>query len=289
MTGPVDAHVVSLCTPASQAETLSEWIRAAWAVEPVWLERPGSETAVLQLYFPQADAAALAALVLGANPAAHEVECRRVTTRDWDAIWRAQFTAQDVGSRLRICPPWEAAREAGRSDARRLVVIQPGMAFGTGSHCTTRFCLEILDRLCSESTVTSLLDVGTGSGIVAVAAAALGVPRVLAMDREHDAVEQAARNIRLNRVGGCVQLVQADARGDSITGRFDAVCANLYDELLIELSSKLVERAGRHLIISGIRAEAAEEVAAAFARDAAFERYRAAEDEWVGMWFEVRS
>jgi Ribosomal protein L11 methylase len=129
-----------------------------------------------------------------------------VHTEDWSSSWKEHFKPLRVGRRLLIAPTWEEAHPGPEDIVLR---IDPGMAFGTGGHETTRLCLELLEKVMDESptfTVPAVLDLGTGSGILAMAAAKLGAGRVLALDIDPDAVEVARENIILNGLIDAIEL-----------------------------------------------------------------------------------
>jgi ribosomal protein L11 methyltransferase len=125
----------------------------------------------------------------------------------WAEAWRDHFRPRPVGDRLLIAPPWDAPHVPGRLT----IVIEPGRAFGTGHHGSTAGCLEMLERIAGREAPACALDLGTGSGILAIAAARLGIARVLAVDDDPDAVANARANIALNGVGMSVTCTPGDA------------------------------------------------------------------------------
>jgi ribosomal protein L11 methyltransferase len=175
-----------------------------------------------------------------------------VDEEDWAAVWKQGFPPVDVGRRLRIRPPWSDAAGDGRCE----IEIMPAMAFGTGHHATTVGCLLAIEALFErEGGRSPVLDVGTGSGILAIAAARLGAERVLAIDTDPVAVEAAADNVRRNAVSTvvAVQLGSIDAIDDRFA-RFALIVANLHAAAVRTLLAPLRERtlAGGALIISGL-------------------------------------
>jgi len=136
--------------------------------------------------------------------------CARVAPladTDWNAAWREHFRPLPVGDRLLIAPPWDVPA----TTERLVLVIEPGRAFGTGHHGTTAGCLALLETLIARDRPTRALDLGTGSGILAVAAARLGVPDIVACDSDPDAVAAAETNADRNGVATHVRTVLADA------------------------------------------------------------------------------
>lgn len=172
-------------------------------------------------------------------------EYAKIPDKDWNELWKKQISALDIGQRMTIVPPWLSAGP-GRMD----IVIDPGMAFGTGHHDTTCACLMLIERL-SEDASGSLLDVGTGTGILAIAASRLGFGRVVAVDTDPVAVDAAIRNVALNGLNN-VEVRQCGIR--DVSGRFDVITANLIAETLIEEAGEIAARLmeGGHAVISGM-------------------------------------
>lgn len=187
-----------------------------------------------------------------------------VRNEDWAEGWKQHFHATHIGQRLVVKPTWE---DYARQDHEAVIDIDPGMAFGTGTHGTTRLCLEALAELFDgPSPPRRVLDVGTGSGILAIAAAALGGERILACDIDAEAVRIAEENIALNGVGEQVEVSQQPL--DELEDGFDVVLANILAEENVRLADELVNRLTPHgtLILSGILQEKEGLVAKAFAR-----------------------
>ena len=277
-----DYTVVSIETDASRAEELAGWIRAALGLEPVELRRPDSDRVWLDVYFEEDTRARLARAAAERHPAAAGVAVRACRPRDWTLFWRRHFQPLDIAGILRIRPPWERAR---RKRGTAELVLDPGLSFGTGRHFTTRFCLERLAAVIRAEHPRSALDAGTGSGILALAAARLGVPRVDAFDNDPRAVAHARDNLRRNRLTGRVRLRVADALARPPRGTYDLVVANLYGGLLVRLADVLAAATRRTLILSGIREVEADEVAVAFQSRGLDERVRDGDGEWCGLEF----
>ena len=189
--------------------------------------------------------ASLAAVDPGARLV--RVESRAVPDVDWDAVYRLHHRPVAIGRRLLVAPPWAPADPAGRE----LLVIEPGMAFGTGQHATTRTCLEAIEAAVEGDGIASALDVGTGSGILALALARLGVPRVVALDHDAAVLSIARANLARNGAGGVLLVGGAIA---AIHARFDLVVANLLADAIVEEApalGELVAPAGI-LVLSGL-------------------------------------
>jgi ribosomal protein L11 methyltransferase len=222
------------------------------------------------------------------------------TADDWQERWKqfhrpvlVQPSPQWVGSdrpvpALHVRPPWEAA---SAQDAVEEIVIDPGQAFGTGAHATTRLCLAILLELAAtERERGPLLDVGTGSGVLAIAAARLEFAPVLALDHDRLSVDAAGVNAAVNKAE--IELRRWDLRSEALPwlGVADApagaivLLANLLRPLLLELADTIADPPA-HLIASGLLVEQVDEVVHVFAARHGFrERMRSAEGEWAAVW-----
>jgi ribosomal protein L11 methyltransferase len=157
------------------------------------------------------------------------------------------------------------------------VVIDPGRAFGTGAHATTRLCLELLAE---REPSGPLLDIGCGSGVLAIAGAKLGFAPVAGVDHEVESVEAARENARVNGVE--VDVARADLRRDELPWA-PTVTANLLRPLLLQLAERLPAEAPRTLIASGLLGHEADEVAAAFGSAGLREAARRVEGEWAAL------
>jgi ribosomal protein L11 methyltransferase len=197
---------------------------------------------------------------------------------DWADAWKEHYRPIRAGRRVVVRPPW-FDYEPVAGDV--VVVLDPGMAFGTGTHQTTRLALILLEDELRPG--MDVLDVGTGSGILAIAAALLGAKAVRAVDIEPVAVRRAAENVRLNGVTGVVQVAVGSVDRDKVETTYDLVVANIIARVLIDLAPGLVEsvRPGGRLVLSGIIEPKEESVVAAFA-DLGLRRVRReVMDDWV--------
>ncbi|MFI5009137.1 MAG: 50S ribosomal protein L11 methyltransferase [Solirubrobacterales bacterium] len=189
---------------------------------------------------------------------------------------------------LHVRPPWEPP--SGIAGARE-IVIDPGQAFGTGAHDTTRMCLELLLELASlESERGPVMDVGCGSGVLAIAAAQLGFAPVLGLDHESESVQAARENAAVNGVS--VDVRRFDLRREPLPaiggGPASVMLANLVRPLLLDLAGSL-ERPPEHLIASGLLREEAEEVAGVFGERLGLRlRARREGGEWAAVWLTSR-
>jgi ribosomal protein L11 methyltransferase len=180
-----------------------------------------------------------------------ELSFEHVPQQDWNVTWRRFFQALAVTPRLTVVPPWEPI-PAGTSG--HVIRIDPGPAFGTGHHATTQMCLQALERL-PKPEFWTMLDVGTGSGILGIYGAKLGCKRVLALDTDPEALRWAERNMALNKVSDTMHLSALTLH--DIEEQFTIVVANLILHAILELLPlfcKVIEPDG-HLILSGILGE----------------------------------
>jgi ribosomal protein L11 methyltransferase len=188
---------------------------------------------------------------------------RRIVDPGWSTLWMKRFGPFRVGRRMLIVPPWKRENERGRTT----VIIQPARAFGTGHHPTTAGALRAIESLIGARAPKSILDAGTGSGVLAIAAALLGMRdgfarEIIAIDVDPTALENARVNARLNGVGKSIRFSSVPLA--SIHRHFDLIAANILSHTLIELAphlKRLVAPGGR-LILGGFLADEAGEVLA---------------------------
>lgn len=201
----------------------------------------------------------------------------RIESRDWSRLWQKHYRPLRVSENLIVFPAWEPLP----SNCKGILVrIDPGPAFGTGEHATTRMCLKAIEA-CADHPPWTMLDVGTGSGILAIYGAKLGANRVLALDKDPEALRWAERNIALNDVANSVHLSPLSLA--DIEEQFTIVAANLILDTILELMPlfcQTVEPGGR-LILSGLLEEQTGQVRHALARAGFHEVKVLQEQEWV--------
>jgi ribosomal protein L11 methyltransferase len=244
---------------------------------PGGLEETDVDEGVVEyaLYGAPGELPDLPALQAAAGDTLVEVSTSEVPD-DWADRWKAWHRPVDVAwrfRRLRVRPPWE---EALAAEEGLDLVIDPGQAFGTGAHHTTRLCLELLLELDPGG---ALADWGSGSGVLAIAAARLGYAPVLAVDVEPASLEASADNARVN--GAEVEVRRVNLRREPAPWA-PTVLANLVRPLLLDVA-RLLERPPERLIASGLLREEADEVAAAFAAHGLRERDRRCGGEWAAV------
>lgn len=209
-----------------------------------------------------------------------------VKMEDWAENWKQNFSTLRIGSRLVIHPSWEDYQPAVDEDA---IEIDPGMAFGTGTHGTTLLCLEMIaELLAAENPPAEMLDVGTGSGILALGAAALGCEKILANDIDVLACDVARENVAKNNFHGSIKITSLPL--EQLPGKFDLVVANILAEENVRLKNELLQhlRPGGWLVLSGILQEKETLVREGFA-DLPLESFPTrTQDEWICLLYRHR-
>jgi ribosomal protein L11 methyltransferase len=204
-----------------------------------------------------------------------EMRFRKVEGRDWLAEWKKGWRPSEVG-RFVVAPPWSEVEER---EGRLVIRVEPGMAFGTGTHETTRLCLAAVEK---HFRGRSFLDVGTGTGVLAIAAAKLDpAARVEACDTDPLAVSVAEENARLNGVGGRIEFRVGTV--DDRTASADLVCANLTADVILPLLPALLGATCGRLVLSGILQTQAAQVAARLAELGVGEYEMTDDGEWVAF------
>jgi ribosomal protein L11 methyltransferase len=213
-------------------------------------------------------------------------QTRVIREEKWAEAWKENFKPLHVTSNLVIKPPWEKYRAR---EKETVIEIDPGMAFGTGTHATTQMCLRELDKIIpSLRKPPSILDVGTGSGILAIAARKFGAEKILALDIDPVAIECALQNAEANQVKDGI-----DFRVGSIAGLrrvFDIVVANLLPQELLKLTSSLAKRISSRgvLVISGILRGQKREIVNAFIQQGLKVLHAIEDKGWVCCVFKKR-
>ena len=232
------------------------------------------------LYGAAGELPTLPRLQAGVGDALVEVSTSEIAD-DWSSRWRSFHHPIEVAGTLYVRPPWhEPAAAAALVD----LVIEPGQAFGTGSHASTRLCLELLVTLARGGEAHGpLLDLGSGSGVLAIAAAKLGFSPVIAVDHEREAVAAARDNALANGVE--IEVHRLDLHRDELPSA-PAMTANLLLPLLLELAERLAAPPAL-LIASGLLTGQVDEVARAFGdRHGLSERTRVHDGEWAALLLE---
>ena len=179
-----------------------------------------------------------------------DISYQSLPDEDWNRNWKKHFKPEHITPRLVIKPSWEDYTPAAEE---HVIEMDPGMAFGTGHHASTRLCMRFIDRLLTgTSPPKTVLDVGTGTGILAMAAVLLGARSAFAIDNDPEAVQVAANNVQRNKLQNDIKISGTDVR--DIHEQFDLVIANIIHDTLIALAPYLIEKLipGAHLILAGI-------------------------------------
>jgi len=205
-----------------------------------------------------------------------------VGSEDWAENWKQNFSTMQIG-RLVIRPSWE---DQPLPEGAVAVELDPGMAFGTGTHGTTRLCLEVIEEVLNEAgPLISMLDVGTGSGILSLGAAALGCHNILATDIDPDACRVARENIEKNALQEYIRVT--DQALEELPGRFELLVANILAEENVRLKYEFLAHlvSGGTLILSGILREKEDYVREEFLRLPMIHLESRYADEWVCLVF----
>jgi ribosomal protein L11 methyltransferase len=227
---------------SDEISSYSDWERNEVRVSVYCLTRP--EASVLERLENRLQA-------LTPNGPTPRLEIKYLRSRDWADAWKRHFKPLTIGRSLLVRPGWSPRRAA---PGQRVVVLEPGLSFGTGQHPTTRFCLEQIVALRPRTAGKAMLDLGTGSGILAIAARKLGYDPVDAVDHDPAAIRSARANARRNRVlirvrsADVARLVRPRSKG------YDMVCANLTSDLLLEHAGVLIAQVseGGCLVLAGV-------------------------------------
>jgi len=211
---------------------------------------------------------------------AYRISYRELDEQDWAHAWKAYFWPQKIGTRLVVKPTWRDYRADG---GEIVIELDPGMAFGTGTHPTTALCLNMIEKYLRQG--DSFLDVGTGSGILMIAAAKLGAGRLCGVDKDEVALGVAAENLKLNHVSPKISLLTAGNLGAQINRPFNFIVANIYSHVILKLLEDIPRLlpAGGIFVASGIIQENKDAVLAAMAELKFKILETAAKEDWVAI------
>lgn len=236
---------------------------------------PASGEAILVAWFENEGQAVEAELaVREAQPGARGA-IELVPAKDWSESWKSLIRSVEVG-RLWVGPPW---MQAGAPPEKLRVVIEPKMAFGTGDHATTQLCLDAVDRYLAAHPGATVLDVGTGTGVLAIAARKLGARRAVGTDNDPISVELAKENALLNGTPE-VELSGA-ALGALPPEQFDLVLANILANTLVALAPAISRRVRDRLVLAGVLVHQHAEVEAAYVSEGLLPAGTQAVNEWI--------
>jgi ribosomal protein L11 methyltransferase len=199
--------------------------------------------------------------------------------RDWNETWKKNFSPIDVGENFTIIPSWL------KSDTTRIpLVIDPGMVFGTGHHESTRTSLVLIEKLSPQAGKNRFLDIGTGSGILAIAASRLGFREVIGIDIDPLSVDAAQRNAEAN---GMTNIEIREGTIQDVSGAFDMIAANLLSEILIDIAGEIASHLGPEgtAILSGILSGQEKGVIKAVCDEGLLLKEEVLDGKWVSLVF----
>ncbi len=216
---------------------------------------------------------------------APEISCSVLADEDWATSWQQYFKPFAIVPGLIIKPSWE---NYAPPPGEQVLEMDPGMAFGTGQHASTKLALSLARTCCQAAPPQRMLDVGTGTGILAMAAVLFGAKEAAAIDNDPEAVAVAAENIARN--GLAEQIAVSAEPLEEISGQFDLICANILHDVLVELAPALVRRlaAKGQLVLSGLLCGSQEEsILGIYGQLGLRLRQAAHEEEWAALLLEA--
>ena len=191
------------------------------------------KSSIIHIYISECDNAAESLEFLKERLAAEKIPFEAgsagVDDSDWNENWKKYFHTIEIGEKLAVVPSWE---EYSNPDNRTVLSIDPGAAFGTGTHATTSLCLSVLDKEVSQG--ARVLDIGTGSGILAIASVLLGAESAVGVDIDAQSVKTAKENAEINGISGKTEFIVGDL-ADKVSGKYNIVCANIVADVIIRL------------------------------------------------------
>jgi ribosomal protein L11 methyltransferase len=213
-----------------------------------------------------------------------DIEIDEIPTEAWNEKWKENFKPFNIGGNLMIYPDWEALPSDSDTD---IIVISPKMAFGTGHHETTRLILETMPKYLKKG--MTILDAGTGSGILAIYGIMMGADHVVAYDFDEVATENTIENIQLNHVSDKIAVITGELK-DTPPQKYDMILANINKNVLIDISESLPQYARKQaiLILSGLLREDFEQMVSLYEKNWQLIEHNA-ENEWITLVFRFKS
>lgn len=216
------------------------------------LKKRDRSRSIIHIYISECDNVSEALSFLKERLTAENIDFKTETVgvndSDWNENWKKYFKCTEIGERLTIVPSWE---RYDNKDNRILLHIDPGAAFGTGTHATTCLCLNMLEKYVKNG--DKMLDIGCGSGILAIASVLLGAKSAVGVDIDAQSVKTAGENAEINGISDKTQFIVGDL-AEKVQGRFNIVCANIVADVIIKLFSTVKDYMTENgvLITSGI-------------------------------------
>ena len=272
------------------AAMLNEYVKGGAAIEQMLLPDPGesfdpARAFTVRAFFSADERANLARAEQGLWHLAQLrpmslPHTRELAEEDWAEAWKKYYTILRIGKRLVIKPSW---LEYTPKPDDIVIELDPGMAFGTGLHPTTRLCMIALENYLTDH--PRVIDVGTGSGILSITAAKLGARKILALDTDSVAVETTARNVAINHVDSIVRVEQGSIDAKKHCNLFDLICINILAEVICDLAPALASalRSPGIVIASGILDYKADDVVEAFNAVGIDMIEKTQEEDWVAL------
>ncbi len=191
------------------------------------------EVSIIHIYISECDNALEAVEFLKERFTAENISFQvgsiGVDDTDWNENWKKYFHTSEIGEKLVIVPSWESY---DNKNGRTVLNIDPGAAFGTGTHATTSLCLSLLENYITPD--TEMLDIGTGSGILSIASVLLGAKKAIGVDIDAQSVKTAKENAEINNIADKCEFIVGDL-ADKITGKYKVICANIVADVIIKL------------------------------------------------------
>lgn len=243
--------------------------------------RSGGTESTLIAYFPAEVDLSVLETALAERSDAQLIETATFDEGKWKASWKQYFNPTRLSKRVTVRPSWDEKLPDGEHEV--VVVIDPSMAFGTGTHATTRLCVEEIDSFLSRRPNSRFLDVGCGTGILTISALQLGASEGLGIDIDPQAVGIASDNFYANGLGAAETAPFSTIRLDEVEGSYDLVVANMLSGILSKLREQLIRvlAPGGRLIISGVLES--EDFLPGFVGDELFVRECRQCEEWLAM------
>jgi ribosomal protein L11 methyltransferase len=272
---------------ANGAQGVEVYDQETYFEEANWVPVPDGQTRLVAYFGLERDEdapalrEALEALCAEQAGAIQLVELTAFTDTSWQHTWKAYFKPRMLSRRVIVGPPWE---EFEAPDGGFKLIIEPGMAFGTGTHETTQLCAQHIDDALLANPDQSLLDVGCGSGILAISAYLLGARRLMGVDHDPRAVTASRENLAFNNLPQHSIDFSTTPAGQ-VPGEWDIVAANILSHVLVKLRDALCARVrpGGLLILSGILTTKLPELREAFVREGWSEADTGVMGEWASL------